>query len=290
MRHSRFQEVFWRLAIVFHTLLFGTGALAQQSCLGDQASKQVYSVYIVPQSLTATTFGRWSTFLERLGRAAGQCYDLRLSATIPDFERALLNGQADFAFANPYHEVMAKSKQGYLPLIRDEKTSLSGVVVVKKDSDIHELNDLGGKPVAFPAPNSFAASLLIRAKFAQQGIKIVPKYVKTHANVFRAVANGDAAAGGGVNITLDEEEPALKEQLRILDKTLNFAPHPFIAHPRVGKADREKLIEQFIAMAKDVEGRHLLDEINVPSPVRSNYEKDYAPLEKLHLDKFVVAE
>lgn len=290
MRHSAFQPAFWRFAVLFHALMCGAGALAQPACLGDQTSKRVYSVYIVPQSLTAGTFDRWSPFLERLGHAAGQCYDLRLSATIPEFERALLSGQADLAFANPYHEVMAKSKQGYLPLIRDEQTRLSGVVVVKKDSDIHKLSDLNGKQVAFPAPNSFAASLLIRAKLAQQGIKIVPKYVKTHANVFRAVAIGDAAAGGGVNITLDEEAPALREQLRILDKTLSFAPHPFIAHPRVGEADREKLIKQFIAMTGDAEGRRLLDEINVPSPVRSSYEKDYAPLENLRLDNFIVAE
>lgn len=266
------------------------GAGAQPACLGDQTSKNIYSVFIVPQSLTSDTFARWSPFLERLGHATGQCYDLRLSATIPEFERALLSGQADYAFANPYHEVMAKSKQGYLPLIRDDRTRLSGIVIVKKDSDIHKLSDLSGRQIAFPAPNSFAASLLIRAKLAQQGIKIVAKYVKTHANVFRAVAVGDAAAGGGVNITLDEEEPALREQLRILDRTASFAPHPFIAHPRIGKADREKLIEQFIAMAGDVEGRRLLDEINVPSPIRSSYEKDYAPLETLHLDSFIVAE
>lgn len=290
MRLPFFLSILLECAVVLEALGSTAPALAQPACLGDQSAKETYSVYVVPQYLTSDTFARWAPFLEKLGRATGQCYDLRLSATIPEFERSLLSGQADLAFANPYHEVMAKAKQGYLPLLHDERIRLTGIIIVKKESLIRQLGDLSGKEIAFPAPNSFAASLLIRAKLAQQGIKIAPKYVKTHANVFRAVAIGDVAAGGAVNTTFDDEDTALKDQLRILDTTPSYAPHPFIANPRVPAAAREKLTQHFIEMQKDEEGRRLLEGINIPSPVKSNYAADYAPLEKLHLEKFVIIE
>lgn len=263
---------------------------AQTACLGDQQSKQVFSVYIVPQSVTSDTFSAWAPFLEKLGRAAEQCYDLRLSATIPEFERALLSGKADFAFANPYHEVMAKAKQGYLPLLHDEKNRLVGIIIVKKDGQINQLRDLDGQHMAFPAPNSFAASLLIREKLAKLKINVIPKYVKTHANVFRSIVVGDVVAGGAIYNTFDREDSELKQQLRVLDRTPSYAPHPFIVHPRIPTSERDKLVNHFIAMRTDSEGKRLLEAISIPLPVKSDYKHDYAPLEKLSLDRLVVVE
>jgi hypothetical protein len=71
---------------------------------------------------------------------------------------------------------------------------------VAADSPIQTVAALNGKTVVFPAPNAFAASLLIRAHLAGQGIRIEPKYVQTHGSVYRAVALGDASAGGGGSI------------------------------------------------------------------------------------------
>lgn len=278
------------ISILLLFLMTSAQGYAQPACLGDLKSKRIFSVYIVPQTVTSDIFSEWAPFLERLGRETAQCYDLRLSATIPEFEGSLLSGQPDFAFVNPYHAVMAKAKQGYLPLLHDEKNRLVGIIVVRKDGPVNQISDLRGKNIAFPAPNSFAASLLIRAKLATLNINIVPKYVKTHANVFRAVVVGDVSAGGAVNNTFDRENPELKKQLRVLDATTSYAPHPIIAHPRVPVMERDKFVKAIIAMKADDEGRSLLSAINIPSPVISDYEKDYAPLEDLGLDKLVIVE
>ena len=262
--------------------------LAQAACLGDPNATRRHEVYVVPQLTPPVLLANWAPLLEQLGRQTGLCFELRVAASIPDFERALLSGQPDFAFVNPYHAVMAKQTHGYLPLVIDSQQKLSGILMVRADSPIQSIRELEGQTIAFPAPNAFGASLLIRSQLAQQGIRIQPKYVKTHANVYRAVILGDVLAGGGVNNTLKRESPVVREQLRLLYETPGHAPHPFVAHPRVAEHLRETVITTLLKLGDNEAGHRMLDAIQIPSPMRADYARDFLPLESLQIEKFLV--
>jgi phosphonate transport system substrate-binding protein len=269
------------------TLLFAFGVNAE--CVGDLSARSKPStVYIVPQLPASQLYVRWTPVLESVGKSAGLCFDLRIAQTIPDFESDLLSGKPDFAFMNPYHEVMAYRAKGYIPLLADGKEKLEGVIVVKSKSPIASIQDLQGAKLAFPAPNAFAASLLVRATLAKQGIHIDPVYVKSHNNIYRSVITGDVMAGGAVNNTLLREPAEVREQLRILYHTSGYMPHPFSANPRVSEKQREAVIQGFMDLGKTEAGRRLLDGVQMPEPIRVNYVQDYQPLERLGLDKFVV--
>lgn len=264
-------------------------AIALGKCIGDQNSPYpVRSVYVVPQMAASQLFVRWSPVLEKVGLAAGICFDLTIVQTIPDFERELLSGKPNFAFMNPYHEVMAYRAKGYLPLLADGKNQLDGIIVVRNKSKIENINDLRGAKLAFPAPNAFAASLLVRATLAKQGINIEPIYVKSHNNVYRSVIAGDVSAGGAVNNTLQREPAEVQEQLRVLFKTSGYMPHPFSVNPKIPLKERNLVVQGFLDLAKTDEGRRLLDGIQMPEPIPVNYARDYQPLEGLGLEKFVV--
>lgn len=162
---------------------------------------------IVPQLPPREIVSTWTPVLKEVGHRAGQCLVLVIAPSIPAFEQQLRTGKLDFAFLNPYHQVMAQRWRGFIPLVRDGQTPLEGILVVRKDSPLRRLSDLNGATVAFPAPNAFAASLLPRALLARDGIRISPSYVRTHSNVYRAVILGSSRAGGGVNNTLQRERP-----------------------------------------------------------------------------------
>ena len=149
-------------------------------------------------------------------------------------------------------------------------------------------NDLKGKNVSFPAPNSFAASLLIRAELAKQKIDINPIFVKTHSNVYRSVINKDAIAGGGVNNTLDNEAPEVRKELRVLYETSAYTPHPIATHPSVPNAVRDRFLKAMIKLTQDEAGQKLLEDINLHKPQAVNYAKHYKVLESLQLEKFLV--
>lgn len=270
-------------------LLIGLGVnAAQASCLGDPKAPRTQEVHVVPQQTPGVTLENWAPLLEQLGRQTGLCFELRIAATIPAFESALLAGQPDFAFVNPYHAVMARKAQGYLPLVVDKQEKLSGLLMVRADSPIRSIGELDGKTIAFPAPNAFGASLLLRSQLARQGLRIEPRYVKTHGNAYRAVILGDVVAGGGVNNTLKRESAAVRAQLRVLYETPGYAPHPFVAHPRVAPRLRETVVQAFLRLHEHEQGRRLLDAIQIPSPMRADYGRDFAPLESLQIEQFVV--
>ena len=262
--------------------------VAAAPCLGEQSAKNNYSVYLIPRLPATTLYHDWAPFLKRLGKENGLCFDLRIPADFTEFEQAIRAGKPDFVLLNPYHQVMVARKPGYVPLVRDQQSGLAGVLVVSKDSPVQNIHQLEGATVAFPAPNAYAASLLMRALFAQENIHITANYVGSHSNVYRAVALGAAQAGGGANTTLSHEPAELQAQLRVLFTTHNFTPHPFSAHPRIPQPVREKVVAGFLNIAADPAGRDLLKAIQIAQPTRADYARDYKELEQLNLEHFVV--
>ena len=279
-----FQQHFVRLLVC--TLLLSSSA--QAACLGDASAKKTHTFDVVPQLTAAKIYTTWSPLLQRVGQDAGLCFELRVSATIPEFEQKLLKGEPEFVFLNPYHMVLANQKKKYQPLLADSEDLLTGILVVRADSPIKNLDELKGKNISFPAPNAFAASLLIRAELAKKKIDIQPVFVKTHSNVYRSVIGKDAVAGGGVNNTLDNEAPEVRQQLRALYEPHAYTPHPIATHPAVPAAVRDRFLKAMLKLAQEEDGRKLLDAINLSKPQAVSYAKHYKLLESLQLEKFLV--
>jgi phosphonate transport system substrate-binding protein len=92
-------------------------------------------------------------------------------------------------------------------------------------------------------------------------VKVKPLYVKTHSSVYLHVAKGLTAAGGGVEKSLGEQDPAIRNALRVIYTTRSLASHPVSAHERVRSADREKVRQAFLAMDATPQGKALLAKI-----------------------------
>jgi phosphonate transport system substrate-binding protein len=269
-------------------LVLCTQLAVAEPCLGDRTARPHYSVYLIPRLPATTLYHDWAPFLERLGKGSGQCFDLHIPANFTGFERAIRAGEPDFVLLNPYHQIMVARKPGYVPLVRDKQSALAGVLVVRKDSPVQNIQQLEGTTVVFPAPNAYVASLLFRALFAQKNIHITANYVGSHSNVYRAVALGAVSSGGAANTTLSQEPVELQSQLRVLYTTPNYVPHPFSVHPRVPISVREAVIGAFLNIAEDPAGRNLLKEIQIAQPIRADYARDYRDLERLNLEQFYV--
>lgn len=269
--------------------LFCIPPVMAEPCLGEQSARNSNSVYLIPRLAATSLYQDWAPLLERLGRESGLCFDLQIPVSYVEFERAIWKGKPDFVLLNPYHQVMVASKPGYIPLVRDQQSGLSGVLLVRKDSPVQDIRQLEGATIAFPAPNAYVASLMIRALLARKNIHITADYVGSHSNVYRAVVLGTAQAGGGANTTLSHEPTELQSQLRVLFATPNSMPHPFSAHQRIPQRVREKIIAGFLSIASDPAGRELLKKVEIAQPVRADYARDYKELEQLNLANFVAS-
>jgi len=277
------------LSILLSCMALPAGAAAAESspCLGTPGGRP-WRVGIVPQVPPREIVSSWSPVLRQVGQRSGQCLVLVVAPSIPAFEQQLRSGQLDFAFMNPYHQLMAQRWRGFIPLVRDGQSQLEGILVVRKDSPVRRLADLNGATVAFPAPNAFAASLLPRALLSRAGIRITPSYVRTHSNVYRAVILGSSLAGGGVNNTLQRERPEVRQRLRVLWRTPPFPAHPFSAAATVPLTVRRRVQEAFLDLGRTAQGRQLLAKVQLPQVVKADHARDYAPLAALGLERYVV--
>lgn len=253
------------------------------------ASADSLVLAVVPRLPPLETHQAWTPLLDLLRKRAGVDIELRVSKTFSEFEKQVFSGQADLVFVNPYQQVELHKTLGMVPLVRDSARKLSGVLVVRSDSKIKDVSELRGATIAFPHPNAFGASLHMRALLKERfGVDVRPIYVETHGNVYRHVVFGKALAGGGVNVTLNNEPESLRSQLRVLYEAPGVSPHPLSAHPRVPVALRGKIVSAILDLAQDPAGRAALAAVTLTQPVRASYAVDYQSLEQLHLDRYYV--
>lgn len=252
------------------------------------AQGDLYSFGVVPQFEQRKLFNIWRPILDELEQRTQLRFKLAGSPKIPVFEQKYMQGEYDFAYMNPYHILKAYDSQGYLPLVRDGKRNLKGILVVRKESPITRLEEIDGKRVAFPAPNALGASLLMRAELHNlHGLTVVPHYVQTHSSVYLHVALGMTEAGGGIASTLNAQKPELRETLRVLYETRPMNPHPISVHPRVPETHREQVRQALLEMAQTEQGAALLAKIPMGDVVAASME-DYTPMSSWGLEAFYI--
>lgn len=251
-----------------------------------EAPSETYAVYVIPKGSPSALHNVWRPILDRLATETGLRLELKALRDYPAFEAALANGLPDFAFMNPYHMLVARRAQSYVPLVRDRVDVKRGILVVRKDGPIREIGELKGARIAFATPNAFIGSLYLRAALDAEGIAIQSYSAKTHSNVLRHVLLGNAVAGGTNDVALKKEPPEVESQFRIIYTAPELVSYPFAAHPRVPAAVREKVAEAFIRLGGDSAFTRILETAEIAKPTRANYASDYRPLEKLRLDRF----
>jgi phosphonate transport system substrate-binding protein len=242
---------------------------------------------VVPQFTSSAIHHDWTPILKELEKCTGHTFTLKIYETFNEFETDFLEGKSDFSYMNPYHILMAKQAQNYTPLIRDDKSQLTGILVSRKESNIQSLPDLKGQQIAFAAPNAFAASLYMQALLKnKERLDFKPVYTGTHSNAYRQVLTGRAKAAGGVYRTLTKEPLEVQTALQIIYKTPSTPAHAIVAHPKVSPTIQKEVQQTILDIAQSKMGQNLLNAVLIPSPVKASYQQDYQILEQLHLTSF----
>ena len=249
-----------------------------------QANQPELSVGIVPQQ-SATELARdWIPLLQEVAARSGIRLQFKTAPDIPTFEDRLKRGDYDLAYMNPYHYTVFSDAPGYRAFAKEKDRRLVGIIVVAKTSTVTNIKQLAGKTVAFPAPAAFAASILPRAEFSRTEVPIVAKFVTSHDSVYRGVAQGLFAAGGGIKRTFEAIDPVVSSNLRILTTTPSYVPHAFASHPRVEPAVVDKVLMAFRSLENDDGGRKVLGTLSFKG-VTAATDMEWNEIRKLKIEQ-----
>lgn len=240
-----------RLGRVLRAGLFG---LAAACTLGAGATRAFASdgetvVFgIVPQQSATRLAQVWVPLLDALSAASGHQLEFATAKDIPTFEACLASGAYDVAYMNPYHYTVFHRSSGYEAFARQAEKRLRGVLVARIDSGIEALDDLDGEVLAFPSPAAFGASVIPRAELRGQSVSFTPRYVQSHDSVYRSVALGLFAAGGGVGRTLGNVPEDLRAQLKVIYRTDEYTPHAFATAPDLPAETRAAIASALLSI------------------------------------------
>ncbi len=255
--------------------------LAQQTALAEEPP--TLSFGIVPQQAASKLAKLWGPILTYLGEKSGTRLQFKTAPNIPTFEQRCAEGDYDVAYMNPYHYTVFHRSPGYQVFARQKDKRIRGIMVVRKDNPIQTLDELADSTLAFPAPAAFAASVLTRAELTRRNIPFTPKYVSSHDSVYRTVAKGLYPAGGGIQRTLSNVDPAVRDQLRVLWTSPDYTPHAIAAHPRVPEPVVARLRKAMLEMADDPKGRELLSDIKFDG-IEAGEDKDWDDVRGLGIE------
>ncbi len=242
------------LAIAYTTyFLVSLNAYAAEA---NQAKPLVFGV--VPQQSPSKLARKWLPLLKFISQKSGVELQFATAPDIPTFEKQLAQGHYDIAYMNPYHYVVLSKQVGFKALVHEQDKKIQGIIVAFKDSKIDKLEGLSSQTIAFPAPASFAATLIPKASLAQQDISFKSEYVDSHDEVYRNIVAGRFVAGGGIMRTFNALPDYFREQLKIIWTSQGYTPHAIATHPRVNDDIRQKLLAGFLAVAKSEKASELL--------------------------------
>ncbi len=246
------------------------------------AESKIVGFGVGPQQSASELAKRWTPFLEYLGKKSGYSIQFQTSKDIPTYQHAMKSGQFDIAYINPYHYTLFHKAAGYDVFAQEKDATLTGVVVVRKDSPYKSMADLNSKDFACPAPTALTATVMPMQKFKQLKVNVTPNYVTSHDSVYRAVAKGLYAAGGGELRTFNNMDPEIRDQLRILWSTTSLPPFVFAAHPRVSKDAVKRIKEAMLQMDKDPAAAPLLKALNFKG-IAAAKDADYNVVRKMNI-------
>jgi phosphonate transport system substrate-binding protein len=142
--------------------------------------------------------------------------------------------------------------QASLQLLRGRSGShdVSAVLLVKSDSPITTVEELGGKPVAFVDRSSTTGYLLAARLLQDRRVTVQPVFTGDHAASLAQLASGSVAAAATF--------AADRAGVRVLATTGTVPNEPVFFHPRLPRATRDRIIAAFVAIAASPDGRAIL--------------------------------
>jgi phosphonate transport system substrate-binding protein len=186
-------------------------------------------VGFIPTEGNADTKKRFAPLTEHLRNILGIEVEAFSASDYAGIITAMAHQHIDFAYFGAKSYVEASEKAGAQALVmqlnKEKQPGYTGIIIVRKDSDMMQLDDIKGRVFAFTDPNSTSGYLVPNVLFARD-LKVKPedyfkqvKFSGSHGASILAVKNKAIEAAATNNIDLDrmiEKGQVAADDFRIL--------------------------------------------------------------------------
>lgn len=195
----------------------------------------------------------------------GVRFKLEASRNYAAYDKKLYAGKFHFSLPNPFQTLNAIDI-GYRVFAKmgDDK-NFRGIILVRKDSGIHQVSDLKGKKVSYPAPTALAATLMPQYYLQTHGVDVTQdlenRYVGSQESAIMNVYLKQTAAGATWPppwIALAKQRPELKQELSVIWETEPLINNSLVVLPNIPDKIVQQVHDLLVNLHKDERGREIL--------------------------------
>lgn len=193
---------------------------------GSQSAQKPLVVGIFPRRNAKITMKLFRPLGEYLSKKLGREVKIVTSKNFKTFWKGVLKQQYDVVHYNQYHYVVSHQKYGYQVILKNEEMgndTITGSIIVRKDSGIKSISDLKGKKVVFGGGKRAMQSYIVARYLLEQGGlqwgEYEADFAKNPPSAIKAAffKQADAAGAGDVVLQLNVVKKKVDtEQLQYL--------------------------------------------------------------------------
>lgn len=235
----------------------------------DEAiSQPVLTMGIFPRRNAKATMKLFRPLAEYLSQQLGQEVRLVTAKNFKTFWQGVEQQKYDLVHYNQYHYIISHQKYGYRVILKNEEfgeATIAGSLIVRKDSEIHQVADLKGKKIVFGGGPKAMQSYIVATYLLRQGGLQAGDYEEAFAknppNAILSAFYGQAAAAGSgdkvLNLTVVQQQVDT-EQLKILIKGEQLPHLPWAVKASLTTELSEKIQTLLSQLNESASGQALL--------------------------------
>lgn len=197
-------------------------------------------------------------------------FKLEASRNYEEFEKKLYAGHFAFAMPNPYQTIQSV-KHGYRIFGKmGDDDVFRGIILVRKDSGIHEVADLKGKVVSYPAATALAATMMPQYYLHTHGIDInldiENRYVGSQESSIMNVFLGRVAAGATWPVPWKiflVEHPELANQLEVKWETEPLLNNGWVVREDIPAPIADQFARLLFGLHENEQGKKMLEQLPI---------------------------
>ena len=224
-----------------------------------QAQEKAYGFNVLNQRSIALTAQYWNPILSYVSAKSGVPLELKLAKTAKEGNALAEKGAYDFLYTNHFF-TPERDKLGYKVIARPVGPGIRSQIVVPADSPAQSLSDLSGKDVAFVSPDGFTGYWLPLDALLAARVKVNVVFTGNQ-EASSAQLQFKKVSAAGVNSSIMTRYGRRESfEYRALWTSEIYQDLCIMANPRVSAAKVAAVTSAFAGMAKDPQGKKILEE------------------------------
>jgi phosphonate transport system substrate-binding protein len=253
----------------------------------DPRPEQTLQIGLIPEHNIFAQKNRYQPLADYLSGRIGATVVLKILSRYGNIIENFVSNDLDGAFFGSFTGALAHRKLGVEALARPEyidgSSTYHGLIFVRRDSGIHNGDDIKGKRFAFVDKATTAGWLLPLHYFETQGIEDHGSWLKetyyagTHEGAIYDVLERTADIGAAKNTVfyrLADGDPRILDELVILTKSPDVPANGLCVRKGLHASLKRKIEETLLTMAHNEEGRAVLKEFGAARFIPTS-ESDY---------------